>query len=135
MVSIPDFNAYLDKQQLTLNVMNMLPACAPPPLPPADPRIHTLPHLLRTDFLTFVPALAPLLQRLLIPLTAGGLVIGRKGANITALLEASGAKVTLGQKSEIKANERLVTVQGTLTEATTVRLITATRYGTVVTPV
>ena len=54
---------------------------------------------------------------MLIPLTAGGLVIGRKGANIAALLEASGAKMTLGQKAEIKANERLVTVQGKLPQA------------------
>ncbi|CAM9417043.1 unnamed protein product [Pylaiella littoralis] len=57
-------------------------------------------------------------QRMLIPLTAGGLVIGRKGANITALLEASGAKVTLGQKADVKVHERLVTVQGKLTAAT-----------------
>ncbi|CAN0440072.1 unnamed protein product, partial [Ectocarpus sp. 13 AM-2016] len=50
--------------------------------------------------------------RLLIPLTAGGLVIGRRGANIAALLAASGAKVTLGQKADVKVHERLVTVQG-----------------------
>ncbi|CAM9915833.1 unnamed protein product, partial [Scytosiphon promiscuus] len=56
-------------------------------------------------------------QRMLIPLTAGGLVIGRKGANITALLEASGAKVALGQKADVKVHERLVTVQGKLTAA------------------
>lgn len=59
---------------------------------------------------------------MLIPLTAGGLIIGRKGANIAALLEASSAKVTLGQKAEVKANERLVTIQGTLTAATKVRV-------------
>ncbi|CAN0384471.1 unnamed protein product, partial [Ectocarpus fasciculatus] len=57
-------------------------------------------------------------QRLLIPLTAGGLVIGRRGANIAALLAASGAKVTLGQKADVKVHERLVTVQGKLTSAT-----------------
>lgn len=57
---------------------------------------------------------------MLIPLTAGGLVIGRKGANIAALLEASGAKVTLGQKADVKVHERLVTVQGKLTAATKV---------------
>ena len=58
---------------------------------------------------------------MLIPLTAGGLVIGRKGANISALLEASGAKVTLGQKAEIRVHERMVTVQGKLTAANKVR--------------
>ena len=57
---------------------------------------------------------------MLIPLTAGGLVIGRKGANIAALLEASGAKVTLGQKADVKVHERLVTVQGKLPAATKV---------------
>lgn len=57
---------------------------------------------------------------MLIPLTAGGLVIGRKGANIAALLEGSGAKVTLGQKADVKVHERLVTVQGKLTSATKV---------------
>lgn len=57
---------------------------------------------------------------MLIPLTAGGLVIGRKGANIAALLEASGAKITLGQKADVKVHERLVTVQGKLTAATKV---------------
>lgn len=60
-------------------------------------------------------------KRLLIPLSAGGLIIGRKGANITALLKRSGAKVTLGQKNEAKANERVVTVQGNLVSATKVR--------------
>lgn len=61
-------------------------------------------------------------KRLLIPLSAGGLVIGRKGANIAALLKASGAKVSLGQKSEVKANERIVTVTGTLSSATKVMI-------------
>lgn len=60
-------------------------------------------------------------QRLLIPLSAGGLVIGRKGSNIAILLKASGAKVTLGQKGEVKANERIVTMQGTLTATTKVK--------------
>lgn len=68
----------------------------------------------------FFPLCCLFAQRLLIPLTAGGLIIGRKGANIAALLEASGARVTLGQKAEIKANERLVTVQGRLPAATKV---------------
>lgn len=58
---------------------------------------------------------------MLIPLTAGGLVIGRKGANIAALLAASGARMTLGQKAEVKANERMVTVQGKLPQVVKVR--------------
>ncbi|CAM9156000.1 unnamed protein product [Choristocarpus tenellus] len=53
-------------------------------------------------------------QRLLIPSAAGGLIIGRGGANIKALSEASQAKVNLSQKQGAVSNERIVTMQGGL---------------------
>lgn len=54
---------------------------------------------------------------MLIPITAGGLVIGHKGDNIAAILKASGAKMVLGQKGDIKVNERKLTVTGKLPAA------------------
>jgi KH domain len=52
-------------------------------------------------------------QRLLIPASAGGLVIGRSGAHIRAMAEHSGARVSLSQKIE-GVTERVVTMSGQL---------------------
>jgi KH domain len=54
-----------------------------------------------------------IVQRLLIPASAGGLVIGRSGTHIRAMAEHSGAKVSLSQKIE-GVTERVVTMAGQL---------------------
>ncbi|KAG5185231.1 hypothetical protein JKP88DRAFT_289334 [Tribonema minus] len=53
-------------------------------------------------------------QRLLIPASAGGLVIGRGGSNIKGLSESSGARVSLSQKQTSPSSERVVTIGGSL---------------------
>jgi KH domain len=55
------------------------------------------------------------MQRLLIPASAGGLVIGRAGSHIRTMAEHSGAKVSLSQKVDA-VTERVVTIVGQLGE-------------------
>ncbi|KPP69989.1 hypothetical protein Z043_111214 [Scleropages formosus] len=62
---------------------------------------------------TPVPSVSPLQAKLIVPNSTAGLIIGKGGATVKAVMEQSGAWVQLSQKPEgINLQERVVTISG-----------------------